>query len=60
MAKYSKTCMDARMAVKIHIDTGISFWQAIKLRVAGKNYEIIAKEIAESIKRRLEKEESEA
>lgn len=40
--------------IKISVDTNISLWQAIKLRIAGKNYEPIVREISEQIKKRIE------
>jgi len=41
----------------IEIDVGISFWQAIKLRIAGKAYMPIAEQIAERIKSELKAKE---
>jgi hypothetical protein len=42
--------------LKFEVDTGITLWQAIKLRIAGKNYYRISNQIAKSIKEKLDKD----
>jgi len=54
--KESNIC--GSIKVEINIDTGISLWQAIKLRIAGRAYEPIAKDIAAAIVRKIEAEKA--
>jgi hypothetical protein len=44
------------LKVKISVEYKISFWQAIKLRIAGKAYQEITKEIIKQIKKKFAKE----
>jgi hypothetical protein len=56
MAVYKKREKLDSVELEVNINTGISLWQAIKLRIAGKNYLPIANQIAESIKARFDRE----
>ena len=53
--------MTVSTSLKVNVGVAPSLWQCIKLRIAGKAYEPIAREIAGAIVRSLEKsEDSEA
>jgi len=56
MAMFERHEIVGKVHVVVKINTGITLWQAIKLRLAGKNYEPIAREIAEAIKSRIMKD----
>ena len=47
--------MNVNASLKVNVGVAPSLWQCIKLRIAGKAYEPIAKEIAASVVRSLEK-----
>ena len=43
--------------VTLKLNCKLSLWQAIKLRIAGKNFKIIAEEILKEMKEKIMKEE---
>jgi hypothetical protein len=50
--------MSVNASLKVNVGVAPSLWQCIKLRIAGKAYEPIAKEIAAAVVRSLEKPNS--
>lgn len=41
---------------RVKVDVGITLWQAIKLRIAGKAYMPIAEQIAKSVAQKMERD----
>jgi len=42
------------LMIKVKFNYEISLWQAIKLRIAGKNYRVVADEVLKLIKERID------
>lgn len=58
MAIKKGVAFNVTASLKVNVGVAPSLWQCVKLRIAGKAYEPIAKEIAASIVRSLEKTNS--
>lgn len=47
------------LKVTLNITTKLTLWEAIKLRIAGKNYEIIARGLLEDVRSNMKTEGTE-
>ena len=55
MKKFQKgdIMVNNEIIVTLKVNCELSFWQAIKLRLAGKNFKIIAEEILKELKTKI-------
>jgi hypothetical protein len=56
MARFMKQETLGVVSLKVNFDSGVSLWMAIKLRIAGKNYEPIAREVGKAIAWKIRQE----
>lgn len=54
MAIFHKNVSCLEMKVNFNLTAHLSFWSALKLRLAGKNYEIVARGLLEEFKKGMQ------